>query len=204
MKKVAIYLAGRIQKGHEKQNDFYWTDVDLAVLAKHLGEVSFLNPAIRMDDLSDSFSVFGRDMLQVFCSDVVFVDARSRCGLGVGAEMMWAKAHRIPVVTWAPEDTHYRKSSTTLLGVPVENFIHPFVESLSDAIVADLVEGALWIQKVMSDPSFKIKGLEHMALAMEHYKETQWSRDQPMVEFFQVKEALEKRLASRKSPLPFS
>lgn len=89
---LAIYLAGSIQKGHEK-SDYFWSDSDLSVLKDGLSryEVSFLNPALRSDDLSDQHSVFGRDMLQVFCSNIVFVDARSRRGLGVGAEMMWAK-----------------------------------------------------------------------------------------------------------------
>ena len=45
-----------------------------------------LNPALRTDDLSDEVSVFGRDMTQVFIADLVFIDARHRRGLGVGAE----------------------------------------------------------------------------------------------------------------------
>lgn len=135
--KISIYLAGSIKKGHEKADESFWTDQDMLFLKKSLGEfdVSFLNPAFRSDNLSDQRSVFGRDMTQVFCSDVVFVDARDRRGLGVGAEMMWAKSHKIPVVTLAPKDSHYNKSKTTLLDVAVEDWVHPFVESLSDAIV---------------------------------------------------------------------
>lgn len=103
--KIAIYLAGSIKKGHEKSDESYWTEEDKIFLKKHLNhyEVSFLNPAFRTDDLSHQRSVFGRDMLQVFSSNIVFVDARDRRGLGVGAEMMWAKVNAIPVVTWAPK-----------------------------------------------------------------------------------------------------
>lgn len=101
---LAIYLAGTIKKGHVVSDLLCWTDEHMAQIQENLKDfdVSFLNPALRTDDLGDQFSVFGRDMLQVFTSHVVFVDARDRRGLGVGAEMMWAKMNGIPVVTWAP------------------------------------------------------------------------------------------------------
>lgn len=179
---IIIYLAGTIKKGHEKLDDTFWTEQDMAFLKNCLQqcELSFLNPAFRSDDLSSQLSVFGRDMLQVFCSDVVFVDARDRRGLGVGAEMMWAKLNKIPVITWAPKDSHYHKSHTTILGVPVENFIHPFVEALSDKIVENLDEGANWIQSLFTDSSIQIKGIEHIEHAMQYYTTHQLELDQPM------------------------
>lgn len=69
--KIAIYLAGSIKKGHESIDDSFWTQGDIAFLQESLGEyeISFLNPAFRIDDLSDQRSVFGRDMVQVFCSN---------------------------------------------------------------------------------------------------------------------------------------
>src|SRR5580704_10722245 len=104
--KLAIYLAGSIKKEHEKGDDYYWTERDINLIKQCLPdfEISVLNPASRTDDLSDQLSVFGRDMTQVFSSNFVFVDARAKRGLGVGAEMMWAKLNRIPVVTWAPKE----------------------------------------------------------------------------------------------------
>jgi hypothetical protein len=191
-KKIAIYLAGSIQKGHEKSDDSYWTEENIRTLRDTICdcEVSFLNPALRSDDLSDQLSVFGRDMLQVFSSNAVFVDARNRRGLGVGAEMMWAKVHKIPLVIWAPKDSHYHKSSTTLLGQSVENWIHPFVESLSDKMVQTVEEGAEWIVKAVSTPNFPIKGLEHIEYAMEYYKKHQLHRDGPMQELIQINELL--------------
>jgi len=180
--KISIYLAGSIKKGHEKANESFWTDEDMLFLKKNLPEyeVSFLNPAFRSDNLSDQRSVFGRDMTQVFCSDVVFVDARDRRGLGVGAEMMWAKFHKIPIVTLAPKDSHYNKSKTTLLGVEVEDWVHPFVESLSDAIVGDLAEGATWIRKFASASPPQAKDVEYIQSAMQYYRDSQLSYDEPM------------------------
>jgi len=201
-RKLAIYLAGSIKKAHEKADESYWTDADMLTLSELLSgfEISFLNPAFRTDDLSDQLSVFGRDMLQVFSSHVVFVDARDRRGLGVGAEMMWAKVNRIPVVTWAPKNTHYNKEQTTILEKTVTNYVHPFVESLSDKIVENLDEGAAWIDFMLSTPSIQIKDLDHVIQAMQHYKENQFAQDQPMQALLMSSKELKQR-AERTPPI---
>ncbi len=194
--KIAIYLAGSVKKGHEKTDESFWTEEDMAFLQTNLPEykIAFLNPSFRADNLSDNRSVFGRDMTQVFSSHLIFVDARDRRGLGVGAEMMWAKVNKIPVVTWSPKNSHYSKDLATLLGVPISNFIHPFVEILSDKIVQDLAEGAKWIHEMMSTPSFPIKGIEEITNAMQYYKETQLHNDTPMKELVAFSEELEERM----------
>jgi len=197
MKKLAIYLAGSIQKGHERSNESRWTEEDRQILIRQLPgfKISFLNPDVRADDLSDQRSVFGRDMLQVYSSDLVFVDARDRRGLGVGAEMMWAKYNRIPILTLAPKDSHYNKTNTTLLGVSVQNWIHPFVESLSDGIVPDLVEGARWISEKLFDPAHPKKGMEFVHATMGYYKETQYPKDEHMQKLVSSCENLLSRVA---------
>jgi hypothetical protein len=194
--KIAIYLAGSIKKAHEKSDESYWTEEDMFLIKNNLEkfDVSFLNPAFRTDDLSDQFSVFGRDMLQVFSSNTVFVDARNRRGLGVGAEMMWAKVNKIPVVTWAPRNSHYHKDHTTILGVPVANFVHPFVESLSDKIVDNLIEGSQWIDHIISNPTVEIKGIQYIGSAMQHYKDNQLHHDHPMKELMASNEELKQRM----------
>jgi len=196
MKQIAIYLAGSIKKEHEKEDATYWTDEDRALIKSHLEkfEVTFLNPAFRTDNLSDHRSVFGRDMLQVFSSTVVFVDARDRRGLGVGAEMMWAKVNKIPVVTWAPRNSHYHKDRTIMLGVPITNFIHPFVEALSDKIVENLIEGAEWINEVISNPGTEIKGIQSIGSAMQYYKDSQLHQDGPMKEMVATSEEFKQRI----------
>ena len=194
--KISIYLAGSIKKGHERADESYWTDADMHFLRENLPEyeISFLNPAFRSDDLSDQRSVFGRDMTQVFCSDVVFVDARDRRGLGVGAEMMWAKFHKIPIVTLAPLNSHYNKSKTMLLDVAVENWVHPFVESLSDAIVENLSDGAVWVRNFVSASAPKVKDVEWIRLAMEHYRDSQLPHDEPMKALLTANQKLHSRI----------
>lgn len=154
-------------------------------------QLTFLNPAFRTDNLSDQRSVFGRDMLQVFSSDFVFVDARERRGLGVGAEMMWAKVNSIPVVTLAPKDTIYHQSQTTILGMPVTNFIHPFVNALRDKVVETLEEGAAWIHEMYSAGMPDVKGIESIRSCMSYYVENQLENDLPMKEFFDSHKSLQ-------------
>lgn len=192
---IALYLAGNIQKGHEKESQVFWTNEDREIIQNGLApsQVSFLNPALRTDDLSDQKSVFGRDMTQVFCASVVFVDARERRGLGVGAEMMWAKMNRIPVLILAPQNSHYHKEEVTLLGVTVKNWMHPFVESLSDAIVEDLQQGIEWLKNFQLG-KYKIKGPEFIHEAMNHYQKTQFPSDLPMREIFEKNPKLKEKI----------
>ncbi len=196
--KIAIYLAGSIKKGHERADESFWTDEDILLLKKSLAEyeVSFLNPAFRSDNLSDQRSVFGRDMTQVYCSDVVFVDARDRRGLGVGAEMMWAKFHKIPIVTLAPKDSHYNKSKTTLLGMVVENWVHPFVASLSDAIVENLIDGAVCIRRFIGGSVPEVRDIEYIESAMRYYRDSQLPHDGPMKALLEANNQLHKRVAN--------
>lgn len=195
---LAIYLAGNIQKGHEKGSQIFWTDADREIIQKGLAPavVSFLNPALRTDDLSDQKSVFGRDMTQVFCANAVFVDARERRGLGVGAEMMWAKVNRIPVLTLAPGNSHYHKDEVTLLGVTVQHWVHPFVESLSDAVVGDLEEGVEWLKNLLLG-KLEIKGAESIRDAMDHYQQTQFLQDVPMRELFEKNPSLREKVIQK-------
>ena len=181
---LSIYLAGTIKKGHEDLNESCWTEEDLEAIRKSLPEctVHFLNPAVRADDLGVQASVFGRDMCQVFSSDLVFADVRERRGRGVGAEIMWAKMHRIPVVMWAPANSHYRKDKAMVLNTQVSGWTHPFVERLADAIVESTAEGAAWIRDHLLQPGFVARGYEEIQADMQTYLETQFHQDLPMLE----------------------
>lgn len=195
---ITFYLAGKIQKAHEQANETYWTTQDQETLRQFLAptKLTFLNPASRTDDLSDQLSVFGRDMIQVFSADFVLVDARDRRGLGVGAEMMWAKFNHIPVISLAPKGGHYHKESTSLLGVNVEGWIHPFVEQLSDVLVETLEEAAGAIRAYASDPNRTVKGPSHVHQAMSYYLETQYPKDLPMQALAEDSQVLMERLES--------
>lgn len=186
--KITIYLAGSIQKGNEVSKEAFWTESDIDQLRSALNafDVIILNPANRDNITSDQSSVFGRDMLYVFSSDIVFVDARNRRGLGVGAEMMWAKINKIPVIIWAPKNSPYNKGEMIVAGSGMNDFVHPFVNSLSDQIVETLTQGAEWIEQIISNPScLEIKNIEHIYSAIHYYKTAHQKEDGSMKEVFQ-------------------
>ena len=194
---ISLYLAGKIKKSHEPSDEAYWSQEDLETLRGAAGEIEliFLDPATRSDDLSDMKSVFGRDMTQVYSSDIVLVDARDRRGLGVGAEMMWAKLNRLPVITLSPRNTHYRKDQAVLLGKEIEDFVHPFVQELSDFIAGSLEEMGSAIGE-FARKERAAKSIDWIHETMRYYQETQLENDHPMVDLFEEHDFLKERLLS--------
>lgn len=179
-----IYLAGNIRKGSADQTEQAWDQSEKQALKEALGSLNviFLDPSSRSDDLSDQESVFGRDMLQVFSSDLILVDARGKRGLGVGAEMMFAKLQGIPVVSWVPRESHYHRSKLEgFLGQDVEDWVHPFIFNLSDYVAHSIEEAAAWICEEYNierkDP-YESEG--EILDAMQYYYYNQFPRDREM------------------------
>ncbi len=194
-KKISIYLAGTIKKGKDEEHELCWTDEHKKILQEHCKgvELLFLDPQVRSDDLSDQWSVFGRDMFQVFSSDLVIADARGKRGLGVGAEMMFAKTQRIPLISWLPHHSYYHRKELHFLGQTVESWIHPFVFSLSDFLAPSLEDAARWIETELVTKKCTIKGPETMKSAMNHYLETQLQHDVGMKELVLSNQELTKK-----------
>lgn len=139
---LRIYLSGSIRKGaaDPRPADFFWTQEDEEYIRANAGgPVELLNPA-KTDIRRQDFALnFGCDLYLVSLADIVLVDARRERGIGVGAEMMFAVQNGIPVITWAPPETHYRRSKVPdILGEDLNDWTHPFVFGLSDCVVDDL------------------------------------------------------------------
>ncbi len=185
---VSMYLAGSIQKGHEK-SELEWSQKEIEEILKSLPgwKVHLLNPAFRKDSMHDSLSIFGRDMIQVASADILFVDAREKRGLGVGAEMMWARFHKKYIISLAPLGSHYVKAEGEILGTSVSPYIHPFVACLSDVIVENISEGCRYIEKYMKGEQ-SVKSFDEIYHSMQHYLDTQFQNDEPMHEHAQLLE----------------
>lgn len=171
-----------IKKGKEDECELVWTQENMATLQKHLPDTKlvFLNPASRSDDLSDQKSVLGRDLFQVYSSHLVFVDARGKRGLGVGAEMMFAKMNQIPVIAWLPNDSHYHREHIHFLDQHVKSWIHPFVFNLCDYLAPDLLQASGWIKDHLLSKKMAIKGPESIKEAMNYYLASQLEQDNGM------------------------
>ena len=191
---ISIYFAGTIAKDHEVMESM-WTQEDFKILQDHLSPhtLNCMNPAHRRDDPNDRQSIFGRDMTQVFLADLIFVDGRHRRGLGVGAEMMWAKFHAKPLLMLIPEETYYRKSHVEVLGDHVAEYLHPFVDALCDQIVSTVEEGAEWIRKWANGEVETLRDLTTVYKAMRYYQETQFEQDTPMKEIITSTDEIQKK-----------
>lgn len=195
--RVSIYFAGTIAKDHEVM-DSKWTEEDFTQLQEYISPflLNFMNPAHRTDDMSDPKSVFGRDMTQIYLSDIVFVDGRHRRGLGVGAEMMWAKFLAKPLLILVPDESYYKKSNVDVLGNHVPQYIHPFVDTLCDQMVTTLKEGGEWIVKWAKRDVGMVKDLTTVYEAMQYYQNSQYEKDDPMKEMIAGSEELIKQFES--------
>jgi hypothetical protein len=148
---LRVYLSGSIRKGHvdPRSPSHFWSEDDEARIIDGLApdSIELLNPAKTTISRSDVLSNFGCDLYLVASSDVVLVDARTEKGIGIGAEMMFASMKHIPVVTWAPRNSHYRKDFIpNIFGEDLANWTHPFIHGLSDYVVETL-DGAIALLK---------------------------------------------------------
>lgn len=137
LKKIHIFLSGSVHKGSEdkRESNFFWSHKDEYILKEGitLAEVIILNPntiTIPKWEFKDRYI---SDLEMVLKSDVMIVDARTKKGIGVGAEMMIAHYETIPVYSIATPESHYRKEISITESKQIE-WIHPFVFGLSHSI----------------------------------------------------------------------
>lgn len=174
---IKIFCSGGIKKGDTDSKKLCWGDTEKEAILKNISSlytVEFLNPDDPITDLSNSIVSFGRDMYQVQLADFVVVDARERRGVGVGTEMVCAKLQNKPLLVVIPCDSHYRKTNLYYRDGLVENYIHPHIESLADAILSSFETVGMWITRFLETP-VKIKNIDIINHAIDIYKTTQAS-----------------------------
>jgi len=196
-RELCLYLSGSIRKGQEDHKKSFWSADDLSTLKEKLLPIKaiFLNPALRSDDLSDFSSTFGRDLLQVLCSDLVIVDARDRRGIGIGAEMAYAKINNIPVIAIAPRGTHYHRENFMFMNQHLNTWVHPFVFGLSDQVVASVEAAAEWIVSTYLSGTVSIKGPDCFNDAVMNYLSKQLENDHPMKELVSTHESIREKVS---------
>jgi len=199
MKQLFIYLSGTIRKSNDTGKLSEWTEENIQTLhnlfKQHNIKVSFLNPASRSDDLSDSFSLFGRDILQVYLSNFVIADMREKRGIGVGYEVAFANFKNIPVISWAEPNSHYRPAKCEILGQNLVGWTHPFIAATSK-VSNNLEEVVINIVK-HKNPSKKLFNKEDFPLpAIIHYLNTEFPEDKEMLELVQNNDYLKTQIES--------
>jgi hypothetical protein len=115
-------------------------DPDLVRFFSRLSEVSIdvLDPAETPLPACESRARFDYCIRELGSADVLVVDATDRLGVGAGAEMMYARVNGIRTVSVCPAPSYYRRSNV----VDKQEWVHPFIDSLSTTLVASFEECA--------------------------------------------------------------
>ena len=189
--KVAIYLAGNVNKHNSKENeDDSWRGEFKETLNEKLKDINirFLDPTIRRDDTKDHYSIFAQDCFFVANCDFVVVQGKDKQGIGTGIEMLTAKMHGVPVIAVVPKKSYYRLidpySMKKLTQEEIANWIHPFMSSLSDVIVENLDEAANWIKEHLNEKK-QIKDHSIINEAIDYYKKHHYDKDEQAKDAFE-------------------
>lgn len=154
--KLRVYLSGNISKGSADPVSASWTKEDEESIREGVTscEVETLNPAHASVSRGDPMANFGCDIYLVQSSDAVLVDATGKRGLGVGAEMMFARMRQIPVVTVCAAESAYRQHLVKgFVGHDIHDWTHPFIHQLSSFIADDLDRAILYLSELGAAPS---------------------------------------------------
>ena len=142
---MKIYLAGYMPKTDEEWKNYYnWRD-DYKDVLEEFCDAEFVDPFLKENlenwnvDLTDSMSTFGRDCYNIKDSDFIIINADKILWPWTSQEIVIAKYFKKPVVTILPY-WEYRRKNVNIDWNLVKDWIHPFVEMLSDFILEDIKE----------------------------------------------------------------
>lgn len=161
-----IYLAGSVPKSDHGSYVDWREDVK-----KILGDnYEYISPLDSRFPENDFFGVFGQDCHLIKNCDIVFVDASSKLGVGTSQEMIVAKYFKKPVITYLPKDTHHRRSNIILTGYKINDWIHPFIYSVSDIIIGNLDDAYEALSRL---DNIKIKDIGIIDEGVRYFEEWQ-------------------------------
>lgn len=182
MTNIKIYLSGSIKKGSGDTRSpvHFWTEEDESNIVEYCGtHVELLNPAKSNIRRNDYHANYGCDLFLVRQSDVVLVDLRTEKGIGIGAELMFARYEQIPVVGWAPRNSQYRKDRVeNVFGEDLVDWIHPFAFGLCDYLEPTLEAACGRIKEVLSLPPKMRKRSPEIEGSIRYFcsKYPEWSK----------------------------
>ena len=137
-----------------------------------------LNPAKSNIRRNDYRANYGCDLFLVRKSDVVLVDLRTEKGIGIGAELMFARYEEIPVVGWSPKNSQYRRDKVeNVFGEDLVNWVHPFAFGLCDYLEPTLEDACKRILHIARLPSGKSKISPEVESSINYFRDQypEWS-----------------------------
>jgi hypothetical protein len=180
---MLVYLSCTIQKGPTDMRapDFFCGEEEIKRLLAPVtsSPVTLLDPAKSGCRRNDIYANYGCDLYMISISNVVVVDARTEKGVGVGAELMYARERGIPVVAVCPPETNYRRSLVEdVCGEDLRAWVHPFIYSLSSIIVDDF-DAAGSVLEAIASGRLSLPPVADPDKAVSHYLRAreQWARE---------------------------
>ena len=150
-------------------------------------DLKLIDPSIRTESIEESYSIFAQDCFFVANCDFVVVQGKDKQGIGTGIEMLTAKMHGVPVIAVVPKKSYYRLPDKEAMKYftkeKMDNWIHPFMSSLSDVIVEDLDTAAAWIKEHLNEKK-QIKDVSVINEAIEYYKKHHYEKDEQAKDAF--------------------
>jgi len=184
--KIKVTILGKVPKGdHARESFFDWKKEYIKKIKESLPEVSILHGDYVQDDVGSEL-VVGHDLWTIKNADIVIVDAREKIGAGTAQEMLMAKYFKKPLIAVIPPDTHHRRSNVTFNAVLIEDWVHPFLEVISDHVASSVDEAVSWthdylegkIQKSIKDISIFEKAIDRfekdLPELVSRYREQGW------------------------------
>ena len=153
-----IFVSGGVRKKfRDGQIDCtYWHQKDELFLAKKLVfPCEIFNPDALTVSFFSSEERIREDFRALLTSNCILVDARAKRGIGVGAEIILAKMHKIPIYTLCPKDGHYRVSSEE------REWIHPLIFEFSDAIFESIDDITSYLNELFKNEKLCMKQVEN-------------------------------------------
>jgi hypothetical protein len=153
--KIFIFLSGSVNKGRHdtRDSEHFWTQEYENFLVETIngGAVVLLNPNNLTVDKFHSQARYEEDVNMLLESDLILVDARTKKGIGIGAEMMLAKLNSIPIFSFCPLNTHYHKVVRDHATGEDKEWVHPFICGLSTKIFDNLEELAYTVNEMIAN-----------------------------------------------------
>lgn len=172
-RRLKICLLGSIPKGDEIRES--WKDWKKEYVDKisTIPDTEFTDGDTWKDE-ARPFELVGHDANLVKTADVIVVNAEVKLGAGTAQEMVIAKYFSRPVISVLPKDTHHRRSNVVFDGKKMDEWIHPFVLTFSDAVVENIDECVEWIKRLKnSTVQTKIKNISIVDEAIAAYQKAQ-------------------------------
>jgi hypothetical protein len=157
---ISVFLSGSVNKGKSdtRNDEHFWSEEQEKILMKiNNGNVILVNPNNLDVDHRDFMGRYEGDINMLLGCQLVLVDARTKKGIGIGAEMMLAKMKSIPVFSWCPLNTHYHKTKRDDKNNEEYEWIHPFIIGLSDRVFDDLEDLVIEINNLITSGNISLK-----------------------------------------------